>query len=365
MSELHLKVAQGPYIAGFDLPHLLVTQLKKRFTTMLTQAVKAGAELPDITLKSRHELLDHPSHAARQMVALYGFWLSIDMTTDNQVVQVYFFRKSRAVIRLSFTEQLQIEFIGHEKNFGRLNTVLMFCLQLWFKQQGQLMTHGSAFGKNDRAFILFGQRGIGKTQLSLQLLHQDWCYCADDKFILHQGQINRIQNNLLLRDYHFAALPWLTGLIPPQKKSFFGPSARAMVRHGVHRLVNEKWLPNEDRLLNKGRQYAVTQLFPDLPVIDQTRPDTLVILSYGSHFHSRQISKEQAIAQIVLLQQLANAEFNPLEDFLVLNKAIKPFTLSDILTRQLPDIPCILLTVPVDTDAEQLSRELTQCLLSQ
>ncbi len=357
--ELHFKIANGPYVACSGLPNSVINSLKQRYKTLATSHVSPAPNQADIVIKTTEQLLFQIPAAASQMAALYGFWL----TKNEQTVQVYFFSKGVAVVRICFFDsQYVIEFIPRRKVQGRVNTALMFCLQLRLKQQDKLMTHGAAFSTAKQSFLLFGQRGIGKTQMSLQLLHQGWSYTGDDKFILHNGSARRTQNSLLLRDYHLAALSWLPALLPKQKKPLLGPNSKALLRDWIKSIVPERMLPNEDRLFNKGRQYTVEQLFPHLPVVDKISPNAVIILSYGDNISCHPISRAQAISQITLLQQLANAEFNPLEDFLLLNQAIKPWSMTDTLDRHFPDVPCLSLCVPTNIPIETLCKEIAKCL---
>ena len=67
-----------------------------------------------------------------------------------------------------------------------------------FQRQGRALLHGAVFRREEMGLVLFGQRGIGKTQLALNLLRKGWKYVADDKFLLEDGVAHSYQQSLLL-----------------------------------------------------------------------------------------------------------------------------------------------------------------------
>jgi len=356
--ELHVQVAQGPYIAATSLSLQLLNGLKRKLQTLCFEEIDPRPEQADVRIQMKSRWVEHVPESGWQMVALYGFWL----TTENGVVTVYFLCKRTAIVRICFSRNMTIELVDHPKSLGRLNNALMFCLNVAFVQQSKLLLHGSAFAKNDHAFLVFGQRGIGKTQMSLNLLHQGWSCLADDKFVLNNGDVHRFQKTMLLRDHHFQALPWLTGVVSNDNKSKLSPSMRKWLRRLIHTYVPEKLLPNEDRILNHGRQYSVEQLFPSNPICKMLHPDAVIILRPAQTLSCHRIAKSQAISHINLLQRLANAEFNSLSDFVAINDGIEPYSLLDKLDDHLSDAPCYLLAIPQGLSIDNLCKELVRCI---
>lgn len=356
--QISVQLTRGPSIAGIDLPQPIVDFLKQKLSDFSIAETHENLSQVDILLQAADKLLEKVPASGKQMVALYGFWV----TQQKKLTTVYFFWKGKAIVSITFAEQIVIQFINHKKMLGFLNKALMFCLRVAFNRQDKLVIHGAAFSKGEQSFLLLGPRGIGKTKISLSLLKNNWNYIADDKFILQEGTVTRLQNKLLLRDYHFTAHAWLASRVNNIEKWLYWSGVRKFLRTVIQHIVPEKLLPNEDRLLNKGVQCSVDQLFPLQTSVNCIQPNAIILLDSGSALTCQQISQGEMITKFEILQKLADAEFNALENFLVLKNAIKPFISKNTLSKHFPDALYFEQAVPTKIKSATLCKRIIERL---
>jgi hypothetical protein len=363
--DLTIEIAKRVTLASTGLRPELAHSLRSRLANLSCREVSlAPGQVADIYLVESSELMPEISSSARQMLALYGFHVQY----RDHVLRAFFYFKGRPIVCLhvprALDEPLRIEFVMGKKTLGRVHTCLMYALLLAFQRRGRALLHGAVFRREEMGLVLFGQRGIGKTQLALNLLRKGWQYVADDKFLLENGVAHSYQQSLLLRDHHFQALPWLRDVANYDLRA---ARTRALLRRVAHQYVPEKFLPNEDRLFNKGKQYNVERLFSEAHICDQVTVTQVMILVGGHELHAEQLDPAQALETISLLQELANDEFSRLTQFLSLffledaSDDYRDVTLRKVLARNLPDLPFMRITVPEDCPSEALCEKIQAC----
>lgn len=292
-----------------------ILEVVKRRLTAFDAAFSAHKpEVVDIRLKAVRQLWQDLPGRAYQMDALYGFWA----TEKDGCPVLVFLRRGVAVVSISFGEDIVIEFVEGSKVAGTLFIAILYCVRICLQSQDCLLVHGAAYARDNRGFMVLGPRGIRKTALSLEMLHRGWHYIADDKFILRERRLYRYQREMLLRDHHFEQLPWLAGWVPSSKQYLRFSNLRKRVRAIARRFLHRKLLPNEDRLLNRGMQCAVGDLFPGQVDGECSSCSAVFLLRTSESFAVESTDTDQALPDVQALQRLANDEFNAMDDMLSL-----------------------------------------------
>lgn len=369
MDTLSFSVADRILVKSESISREISERLQKRISQFEVQWQLAPEKRnADIVIKQVHELWPVVPGQAIQMDALYGFWV----TVKNNIATLVLFHKGKAIISVSFSESITINFststsLKHAKLVGKLYIVLLYCLRVCLQSKSSMLIHGSAFTQtreieSQSTFLLLGQRGIRKTMLSLTLMRRGWQYIADDKFVLEKRKAYRYQRNLLIRDHHFEQLPWLQSHIPHADKYLRNKRWRKLFRKILYRFVPKKLLPNEDRLLNKGINCPVAEIFPELISQQGYESQQVFILKNGEEFSVQEIDKSSAIRDIQLLQRMANSEFNDMDDQLSFTHCPYVFTVDeDELAKHLPDKQYFLISIPYGMSVEAICDEIILC----
>lgn len=310
-------------------------------------------EIPEVTAEGE------------QMDALYGFWL----TRLHGKLAVIFFKRAEPALVVQIGEKLRILYNPTLNSAGKMRTVLAFCVRLQLGRKGMDLCHGAALEKDGTTIVLAGQRGIRKTQLSLNLMRRGWHYLADDKFILYGGTAYRFQAGIFLRSYIFEALPWLKDSVPQYEEMFISPATRDNLRHFARSFIPKKLLPNEDRFLNPGITVSAENLFGAQNVLEAATPSTFILLHPATSFSVSTLSREDFLLEMDLLQQLAYTEFNPLSLMLALHDRSTRLPHQHLLHRNMPSFSNMQekkfakITFPEDFDLENLAEEIETCSL--
>ncbi len=358
-AQLSIQLNKGPAIVSHELSDNLIAKLEAILANYSHHAITKNVVVADIIIQQTTLLPQSVPESGMQMLALYGFWVC----SDNTNTKIYFFHNKRIVLIVNFTKKIEINVIKNSHFAKKLNYVLNFCIYIsYIKLQTPLM-HGFAMAKNKNAILLFGLRGVGKTQLNLIMQKSGWQFISDDKFILDSNIIHRYQETVLIRDHHYANLPWLRKLIKNPEPEY-KITLRKLIRKILHQVLPEKLLPNEDRLFNKGKKISIHEFFPGTPAKNSIAPNAIILISKGEKLNIQQINRDKAINQIVLLQRLANSEFLSLENFLQLYSVIAYDNLKNHLEKNLPDVIFYHITLPETYKLSQLPEEISQCLQS-
>lgn len=362
-APLFLEITPGLRIWAPELPPELHSAVMDKLGHF---AAAAQQEPPNIDIYlSPLEEVPKVTAEGEQMDALYGFWL----TRLHGRLAVVFFKRAEPALVVLIGEKLRILYNPAVNSAGKLRTVLAFCVRLQLGRKGMDLCHGAALEKEGATIVLAGQRGIRKTQLSMHLMRRGWHYLADDKFILYGGTAYRFQAGIFLRSYIFEALPWLKDSVPEYEEMFISPATRNNLRHFARSYIPKKLLPNEDRFLNPGITVTAEKLFGRDNVLDSAVPSTFILLHPGTSFSTLNLSREDFLVEMDLLQQLAYTEFNPLSLMLALHDRSTRLPHQHLLHRNMPSFSNMQekkftkIAFPEDFDLENLAEEIETCSL--
>lgn len=371
MSDIHFCLNGQVCFSGIAMPSAIAKTFKKKLSLLNVQLTNSPQqETCDIVMQQQECLWPNLPGQAFQMDALYGFWVTEQEGKPTMVL----LDKSEAIISVVFGNSIRIAFAKNgrlkpAKLAGKLFIVVLYCLRVCLQTKGSLLVHGAALMSNAPrrgSLLLLGQRGIRKTMITLTMVQRGWQYVADDKFILHDSTAHRFQESLLIRDHHFEQLPWLVNVIADSAHYLKYKAWRQRLRKLAQRFVPRKLLPNEDRLFNKGMQCKITNLFPEKSAQQIHQPETVFILKNSENFRLKRINKAQASNDILLLQRMANAEFNDLDDQLAFAGSNYVFTPEpgDVM-KSFPEQQYFQLSIPHGMSVDAICDELIKCTESQ
>lgn len=359
VTQFSWHIQPNIYITGNEMPSTIATYLKRRLQGNIA-AVPPDSKAHHIYLTPVDTLLtEAPSEAALQMHALYGFWA----IQHQDGIYIYFFKCTKAVAAIKLSAKgIEIQYLRHAKVARKLANLVVYCVHYLLMQQSCLLLHAAALqSPAGKQYLLFGQRGIGKSTLVHALVHRGWRYLSDDKLLFCNGKLLRYQSKTHILDHHRNALPWLHEKFPPAQQSGIAPWLRQRLRHLLRQYLPPRLLPNEDRLLNNGNWIDLTQLYASHALLDQSSPDVLIVLLNADTMNKKIISKTQAIQYVDYIQQLANHEFAPLDNMLALLQSQKRTDFTGLLNQRLKVHTCYQIEVPTSATVEQLIQVVTTC----
>lgn len=369
MTSFSFSVSDRIYISGQYISVEILDLLKRRMSNICVNWCPGSCfQDANITLEQVANLETEFPGQARQMDALYGFWVTIRNAKPTLLV----FHKGHTIISISFGNNIRIEFqatqrIKLSKLVGKLYCLLLYCIRVSLQSSGHLLIHGAAFSTSlpnhkQRALLILGQRGIRKTMLSLTLMRRGWDYLADDKFILEQRKAVQYQQSILIRDHHFEQLPWLSQVVSNAPEFLKYRQWRKFFRKIAYRIIPKKLLPNEDRLFNSGINCLLSELFPNQLSQQISAPPQVFILKNGERFEIQKISKSEALRDIWLLQRMANAEFNDIDDQLSLSQCQQVITPTiEDLSKHFPEQQYFRFFIPSSMSVDAIYEEIVQC----
>ncbi|MBY6187966.1 hypothetical protein KUV89_15210 [Marinobacter hydrocarbonoclasticus] len=175
-------------------------------------------------------------------------------------------------------------------HYGRLHLGLLWAFRVLMARQGGALMHGAVLGDGTHTLMLLGQKKVGKTQLVLGLMEQNWRLLAEDKFLFWQGRAYCLQDHFYLRAHHLNSHPWLYSMV--------GPSERPGKRRG-----EAQW------------RVGVETLYPG-QFCDVMVPTHLAWLTPGPQWQADAISEADLRQDLTAQQSLAFKEFEPLDNWL-------------------------------------------------
>ncbi|MBU3952505.1 MAG: hypothetical protein KJ658_10205, partial [Proteobacteria bacterium] len=171
---------------------------------------------------------------ARHLNHIFGFTM-MDYTQGKAAC---FLHKGKPDICIFLSACATIE-IHYRSFLGRENVfygILLFCFQLALKMKMGLLCHGSVVVKENKAIILSGHQGIGKTPILLSFLQQGWNYLSDDKFFLANQKLFLMEMHIVINQYHFDILPWLSRYLSTQIKTRLPQNLRLFLDKAAGRI---------------------------------------------------------------------------------------------------------------------------------
>jgi hypothetical protein len=210
--------------------------------------------------------------------------------------------------------------------------------------------------------LLTGIKGSNKTRLHLTMMRRGWDYLADDKLILHGGRAYVFQTSLLLKDEHLAGMPWLDSALPAARRLKRGRGIRRRLAAWAARLLPGYLLPVIKRLHTHAFRVEVTRVFPDRRVVSAEMPTAVAVVSRGRRLSSRLIPRNEAIAELVAVQDLHFHTTAPLDRLLAFRRRARRPDTARIVEHNLADSRFLRLTIPDACDMEIVYEELTRCL---
>jgi len=264
------------------------------------------------------------------------------------------------------SKPLTIYYTPRKGVFGRLYVLLLFAIQLVLRRKNALLFHGAAAVRDSLCVILTGLRGSGKSQLFLQMLHDDWHYLSDDKFILHDGQALMFQPLIGISDHHFSLQPWLTDQLHGKSKVKYCELSRN-IRGATQRLsmhLMPKFIYDIAlRYFKPVMQADVRTLFPQSELIYQKRIDRMVVLHCDQHLHCKRDKSLKSLEDIIAVQKLVFYSMGPFERLLYFCMEGEPIPqVSDVIKDNIEKIPLYKMGLPFGEDIEEGYEKLLRCL---
>jgi len=293
---------------------------------------------------------DYPQIDAfeRHLNHIFGF----TMMDYRQGKAACFLHRGKPDICVFLTSAVTME-IRYRSLLGRENAfygIFLFCLQLVMKLKRGLLCHGSVVVKDGKAIILSGHQGIGKTPMLLSFLHRGWNYLSDDKFFLVNQELFLMETHVVINQYHFSVLPWLSRYLSTDIQTRMPRS----VLHLLDKIASRIWpggIPVKVyRYLNPGMRINLHEEQFKKKIVSQAKPDHLCILQRGQQFFIDPLERASALDKMALLQQSFFSHRSNLESAILLYGNVFATPARQILEENLPDIRFSLVTFSGESD---------------
>lgn len=292
--------------------------------------------------------------------SLYDFWLN-EYQGEQAITFTY---RGEGIVTIVFSDSLKILYRPVKKIAEQLYTILLYCIHLVLVGKNSLLFHGALAVSNDKknALILTGPRGSKKTSLLLNLLRDGWHYVSDDKFILSNKSAYLFQTFSVLCEHHIDSLPWLLELNPTLAKL----NRWKRLRRGVKKLATQHlpayFLPPLERYYDRTLMLPMENIFKDIEIINNIKPNIVVVLAFGLNFEIKAVSGSDMLSEIATIQSLPFYQFFRFEKILSLINSSYTINLQPIITDNMKDLVFFKLTVPFNYDIDNVYNELKKCL---
>ncbi|MBY5981969.1 hypothetical protein [Ferrimonas balearica] len=269
MKNVEINLHNLVRITG-HLPQPLLTPLMERFGRFRGDASAAPWEI-------ELGVLDAPGYRLRSRPG----WVFDE-------IGAHWLGRSRKRLVIQATER-GFRLLVRAPHYGRLHFGLLWALRILMARQGGALMHGAVLGDGQHTLMLLGAKRVGKTQLVLRLMEQQWQLLAEDKFLFLHGQAYCLQDHFYLRAHHLHSHPWLPRML--------GPSERPGRRTG-----EAQW------------RAGVETLYPGQLALT-LKPDRLAWLSPGEQWQHQPISPTALRQALVQQQRDAFAQFAALDQW--------------------------------------------------
>ena len=289
----------------------------------------------------------------------YGFWI----TEYNGEQAIIFTYRNKPDIIVTISHLIKIFYVNRPRVAGKLYSILLFCFHLALYKKNGLLFHGAVATKKDNCVVLLGSRGSKKTMFLLSMLKDGWDYLSEDKFILHNNRAYIFQSSTPLRDQHFLLLPWLANLLPDSAKLKKKLEFRKWARTVFFKYAPQYLLHPMKKYYNPSITIDVNKLFPDSKVISSAKPSIIIMISSGNQFDFKSVSRGSIIGEINTLHHLImNAISQELIPLLFLYNQNYKYDFETIVNSSFSDQQFFKLTIPVNSDMENIYKDFTSCL---
>lgn len=356
--ELKIRAAELPE----EVREFLVRQLG-RFAV----EVKAGPDAAPIILRRQDD-----NEALRGNLADFrdnsnGFWIS-EYKGSPAIVFIY---RGEPDIVVTLDEFMTIHVPDRAGCAGKVYGVLLVCINLYLFTLNAMLFYGAAAQKGEQTILLTGPSGSKKSMLLLSMLNQGWDYISDDKFILINGRACLFQTVLHILDHHFGTLPWLVDLLPDKVRLRRWAGLKKSLRTFCRKYLPSYLLPAVKRFYETMVLVEVDTIFKECEVISSAKPTVIVLLGRGKELRTDLLSRAEALAEMVFIQELMFEEFSGLlknlAHFTYRGKpgsGIRKYDYAAVVDSNLHDQVFIKLTMPEQVDIKQVFGKLLSSLPS-
>ncbi|MBF0311236.1 MAG: hypothetical protein HQL56_17100 [Magnetococcales bacterium] len=331
------------HIAGRDLPPFLGETLRHHWSHFL---VSAPARLPTETIRLETLPPHHPLAGETLADLPWRPFHLLDRPPQAEEPLRLFYRNQLDLLVYFGPEEFRVLCAPRPGIGGKLLDLLQFLLQLLLARRKSLIGHGSVVAKEGRCLLITGLEDTKKTLLMLEFLRHGWDFLADDKFILHEGEILFYRQVIPLRLHHFTFLPWLNERLKADAFLRRARSHRAMQRLG--RSLPKPLMPLVERLFpDPSLDLPMERLFPKTRLLQRARPTELILLVHGAAFGPTPIDQSAVFRELGIINELLFDAFLPLERHLVYYGYIPAIPYREILESQLAAVKPHRFTLPL------------------
>ncbi|MBI5195720.1 MAG: hypothetical protein HZA10_05325 [Nitrospirae bacterium] len=286
-----------------------------------------------------------------------AFW--INKHEGNFFIVFGSIKKPDILIKLS--EKMELFYTPKKGCAWRIFDCLVLCIQLALQKKGGMLFHGSVMNQADKAVLLIGPGGIGKSILVLNLLKEGWNYLSEDKFILFDGKAYIFRDYIPLTDYHFDIFPWLYGMRSLDKNTLRHTAFRKRFKKLAESYLPSSVLQHLKYLYNPPMFTDVADICPDCKIIHTAEPSTALILIPGAEFSFAEAGKEEIIGKIKAIQWSAFPMFEDVLRLLSLYGYESRHDIDNIIEKSLSVRRFYAVTIPNESP-DNIYRNFKKCL---
>lgn len=253
-------------------------------------------------------------------------------------------------------DAIHLLYVAGVKNIGKFEYCVFLCLLLAGHRKQATLFYAAVLRQAETSMALIGLPGAGKTSLMFHMLHHGWDYLSDNTCFLTKNKAQIFRRKIGFNAYHVKMFPWLFGGLDLGLGSEAKTERRAKVRDLSIRAL-PSWLSTLPKLKNyydPSIKRQPEQLFPKCTVIEETRPNAVLILAPGPQLTFQPLSEEAGLRKVAAVHELSWAEYFQPARLLSLCTDLPLLDFPAVLGNNLKGASYFRLNVPEGTGAEQI-----------